>query len=110
MVFEYKKNFISSQNVCVLFYFLYLIRQASLMASGKKSTSSAGDSGLIPGLGRSHREGDATHSSFLAWEIPGQRSLVGYSPWSHKRIRQGLGTKQLDTLAAAYTAVLIDMM
>jgi len=70
MVFEYKKNFISSQNVCVLFYFLYLIRQASLMASGKKSTSSAGDSGLIPGLGRSHREGDATHSSFLAWEIP----------------------------------------
>ena len=26
----------------------------------------------------------ATHSSILAWEIPGQRSLVGYSPWGHK--------------------------
>ena len=28
------------------------------------------------------KEGMATHSSILAWEIP-WRSLVGYSPWSH---------------------------
>ena len=26
----------------------------------------------------------ATHSSILAWEIPGQRSLVGCSPQGHK--------------------------
>ena len=26
----------------------------------------------------------ATHSSILVWEIHGQRSLVGYSPWGHK--------------------------
>ena len=26
----------------------------------------------------------ATHSSILAWEIPGQRSLGSYSPWGHK--------------------------
>ena len=26
----------------------------------------------------------ATHSSVLAWEIRGQRSLEGYSPWVHK--------------------------
>ena len=26
----------------------------------------------------------ATHSSILAWEIPGQRSLVGYSPRGSK--------------------------
>ena len=26
----------------------------------------------------------ATHSSVLAWRIPGQRSLVGYSPWGRK--------------------------
>ena len=26
----------------------------------------------------------ATHSSILAWEIHGQRSLVGYNPWVHK--------------------------
>ena len=25
----------------------------------------------------------ATHSSTLAWEIPQQRSPVGYSPWGH---------------------------
>ena len=26
----------------------------------------------------------ATHSCILAWEIPWQRGLVGYSPWGHK--------------------------
>ena len=26
----------------------------------------------------------AIHSSILAWESHGQRSLVGYSPWGHK--------------------------
>ena len=29
-------------------------------------------------------EGMATHSSILAWTIPMERSLVGYSPWGHK--------------------------
>ena len=29
-------------------------------------------------------EGMATHSSILAGESHGQRSLVGYSPWGHK--------------------------
>ena len=32
----------------------------------------------------------APHSSILAWRIPGQRSLAGYSPW-------GLRDKELDT-------------
>ena len=36
----------------------------------------------------------ATHSSILAWGIPWQRNLVGYSPWGHKRVGQDLGTKQ----------------
>ena len=26
----------------------------------------------------------ATHSNILAWKIPWQRSLPGYSPWGHK--------------------------
>ena len=30
------------------------------------------------------QEGIATHSSFLAWKIPRQRSLAGYRPWGPK--------------------------
>ena len=28
----------------------------------------------------------AIHTSILAWEIHGQRSLVGYSPWGRKEL------------------------
>ena len=44
----------------------------------------------------------ATHSSILPWEIPGQRCLVGYSPWSHKRVRHDLGTKQQQCAFGAF--------
>ena len=40
---------------------------------GKESACSAGDAGdagSISGLGRSLKEGMATHSSILAWRIP----------------------------------------
>ena len=36
----------------------------------------------------------ATHSSILAWNSHGQRSLVGYSPWGHKNARHDLVAKQ----------------
>ena len=36
----------------------------------KNLPASAGDAGSIPGSGRSPGEGNATHSSILAWEIP----------------------------------------
>ena len=42
-------------------------------SDGKESTCNAGgtgDAGLISGLGRSPGEGNATHSSILAWKIP----------------------------------------
>ena len=45
----------------------------------------AGDTGSISGSGRSPEKEMATHSSVLAWNIPGQRSQVRYSPWGHKR-------------------------
>ena len=35
----------------------------------------------------------ATHSSFLAWEIPWQRSLEGYNPWGC-RVKYNVVTKQ----------------
>ena len=37
----------------------------------------------------------ATHSSILAWEeFHGQKSLAGYSPRGHQRVRHDLVTKQ----------------
>ena len=30
-------------------------------------------------------KGMATHSSILAWRIQWTKSLVGYSPWNHKK-------------------------
>ena len=50
----------------------------------KKLPANARDTALIPGLGRSLEEEMATHSSILAWETHGWRSLVGYSPLGHK--------------------------
>ena len=41
-----------------------------LLSIGKVSACSVGDAGSIPGLGQSCGEGNATHSSILAWEIP----------------------------------------
>ena len=34
------------------------------------NAAGAGDTGLIPGSGRSPEEGMVTHSSILAWRIP----------------------------------------
>ena len=39
-------------------------------AAGKESACSAGDLGLIPGLGRSPGAGKGTQSSILAWRMP----------------------------------------
>ena len=36
----------------------------------------------------------ATHSIFLPGKSDGQRSLVGYSPWGHKRVGHGLVAQQ----------------
>ena len=51
------------------------------------------DMGLIPGLGRSPREGMATHSSTLAWRIPWTEEAHGL---------QSMCCKQSDTSEAAY--------
>ena len=52
---------------------------------GKESTCHAGDLGLIPGSGRSPREGHGNPLWYSCLENPhGQRSQVGYSPWGHK--------------------------
>ena len=45
--------------------------------------ANAGDSGLIPGSGRSLEEKMATGSSILAWIIKWTEE-PGYNPWGHK--------------------------
>ena len=46
---------------------------------------SVGDLGQSLGWEESLEKGMATHSSILAGESRGQRSLVGYSPWDCKQ-------------------------
>ena len=60
--------------------------RASLVAQMLKNVpASVGDSGLIPGSGRSQEKGMATYSSILAQRIPWtEEQLAGYSPWGHK--------------------------
>ena len=57
----------------------------------KNLPASARDAGSIPGLGRS--TGVVTTPVFLPGESHGQRSLVGYSPWGHKRVRHNRATE-----------------
>ena len=44
------------------------------------------DTGLIPGLGKSPREGNGNPLLLLPGKPHGQRSLAGYSPWGHKEM------------------------
>jgi len=67
------------------------------VSSDEESTCNAGDVGLIPGLGRSPGEGLPT-PVFLPGESHGQRSLVGYSPWS-QRVGHGSVTNTFTSLS-----------
>ena len=54
-------------------------------SDGKESACNVGDLGSVPGMGRfpGGGHGNPLQNSYL--ENPhGQRSLVGYSPWSRK--------------------------
>ena len=50
----------------------------------RNPSANAGDLDPIPRSGRYPGGGNGTHSSILAGEFHGQRSLVGYNPWGHK--------------------------
>ena len=64
--------------------FFFYAKFYSPSSVGKESASNVGDLSSIPGLGRSPGEGNG-NTFFLPGESHGQRSLVGYSPQSHKR-------------------------
>ena len=44
----------------------------------------AGDAGPIPVWGRPPREGNGTHSSVLAWRVPGTEEAGGLQSTGHK--------------------------
>ena len=52
----------------------------------KNPPTNAGDSGLIPGSGRSPGGGRGDCSSVLAGESQGKRNLMGNGPQSHKEL------------------------
>ena len=58
----------------------------------KNVPASAGDGGLIPGLGKS--PGGGNGNPLLFEKSHEQRSLVGYSLWGCKRVGHDLTTKQ----------------
>ena len=47
-------------------------------SASKESACNTGDQCLIPGSRRFLQKGMATHSSILAWRMPGQSRLAGY--------------------------------
>ena len=53
-------------------------------SNGKESACNAGDSDLIPGLGRCPGDTVQPTPVFLPGEFHGQRSLAGCSPWGPK--------------------------
>ena len=53
---------------------------------GKESACSAGDLGLIPGLGRFPGEEMATHSSILAWKISWTEEPDGLQSMGSQRV------------------------
>ena len=66
-------------------------REASLVAQTVKNQPAIqGDSGSIPGWGRSPGEGHGSPLQYSCLENPKQediqRNLLGYSPWGHKEL------------------------
>ena len=63
-------------------------KESAYNAVGKEFAYNAGDSGSIPGPGRSLEKKMASHSGILAWEIP----------WTEKPSRlQFMGLQESDT-------------
>ena len=56
-------------------------------SDGKASAYSVGDPGLIPGSGRSLEKEMATHSSTLAWKVPGMEEHGRLQFMGSQRVR-----------------------
>ena len=56
----------------------------------KNPADNAGDTDSIPGLGRSPGEGNVTHSSIFAWEIPWTEELGRLQSMGSRSLRHKL--------------------
>ena len=54
-------------------------------SDGKESACNAGDTGSIPGSGRSPEEGNGNPLQCSSLENPMERSLASPSPWGYKQ-------------------------
>ena len=52
--------------------------RGSVVKNLPANAGDTGDTGLIPGLGRSPGVGNGTHSRILAWEEPGALQSMGW--------------------------------
>ena len=63
------------------------------MSQVENLPANAGDRGSVLGLGRSPGEGNATHSSILAWEIPWTEKPGGLQSMGLQTVRHDLATE-----------------
>ena len=73
----------------ILNIYIYKTRtsQVAQVVKNLPANEGAGDVSLIPGLGRSPGERNATHSSILAWRIPWTEELGGPQSTGLQRVR-----------------------
>ena len=69
-----------------VFEYLLCLRGFPHSKVNKDSACTAGDRSSIPGSGRSPGEGNATHSSILAWEIPWTEEPGGLQSMGLQRV------------------------
>ena len=83
--FENKEHFWRGENAWNLWFSKLLV--GFLVAQMVKNPPASWDT-WVWSLGWEDRleEDRAAHFSVLAWEIPWERSLVGYSPWGRKEV------------------------
>ena len=60
----------------------------------KDPRTNAGDTGSIPGSGRSPGEGNGNPLQYSCWEIPWTEEPGGLQSMGSQRLRQDLATKQ----------------
>ena len=74
----------------------------------KNPLANSGDSGFIPGSGRSPGGGNGNPLQHSCLGNPMDRSLVGYSPWGHKTVEHDIVTKTMKDLPKATKRLVTD--